>query len=94
MRATLRRPFPVLIRALLLTVALIASLGSSARAQDSTPAAGEPITSIDPATLTYDYLVDGSLPADDPANRKFTTLQAAYAAAPEGTADQPTVIGI
>lgn len=94
MKATLRHPFPVLIRALTLTVALVASLGHSARAQDSTPAAGEPIISIDPATLSYDYLVDGSLAADDPANRKFTTLQAAYAAAPEGTADQPTVIGI
>ena len=94
MKATLRHPFPVLIRALTLTVALVASLGHSARAQDSTPAAGEPIVSIDPATLSYDYLVDGSLAADDPANRKFTTLQAAYAAAPEGTADQPTVIGI
>lgn len=42
----------------------------------------------------YDYLVDGSLPQDDPAHKKYTTLQAAYAAAPAGTPDKPTVIGI
>jgi hypothetical protein len=55
----------------------------------------EPIDrSIDPATLTYDYLVDGNLPHDDPAARKFKTLQAAYAAAPAGTEARPTVIGI
>jgi hypothetical protein len=65
-----------------------------AHAQDTTPASGEPLTDTDPATLTYDYLVDGSLTADDPDNRTFTTLQAAYAAAPEGTAQAPTVIGI
>jgi pectin methylesterase-like acyl-CoA thioesterase len=94
MRPTPRRPFHLPRRALPLALALIASLGSAARAQDSTPAAGEPITSTDPATLTYDILVDGSLTADDPANHKFATLQAAYAAAPEGTAAQPTVIGI
>ena len=94
MTATLRRPFNVLFRALTPALALVASLGSPARAQDSTPAAGEPITAIDPTTLTYDILVDGSLAADDPANNKFATLQAAYAAAPEGTADHPTVIGI
>lgn len=57
--------------------------------------APEPIVAaIDPARLTYDLLVDGDLPADDPAAKKFKTLQAAYAAAPEGTADKPTVIGI
>ena len=42
----------------------------------------------------YDYLVDSSLSQDDPAGRRFRTLQAAYAAAPEGTAAKPTVIGI
>ena len=67
--------------------------GARARAQDSAPN-GEPLTTVDPATLTYDYLVDGALPADDPTNRRFTTVQAAYAAAPDGTADHPTVIGI
>jgi len=90
MKTAFGRSFGVLTLAL----ALVAGLGRSAGAQDSTPAAGEPMTSIDPMTLTYDYLVDGTLTADDPANRKFATLQAAYAAAPEGTADQPTVIGI
>jgi len=74
--------------------ALLPRLAGVARAQDSTPAGGEPITSVDPTTLAYDLLVDGNLPADDPASRRFATLQAAYAAAPEGTADQPTVIGI
>ena len=96
MRTTLGRPFRVLIRALIAALALVSSVGIAlpARAQDSPPSAGEPTTSIDPTTLTYNLLVDGSLAADDPANGKFTTLQAAYAAAPEGTADQPTVIGI
>jgi MYXO-CTERM domain-containing protein len=92
MRSARRRFLGIVTRTSTLAVALAA--GSVARAQDSTPAAGEPITSIDPTTLTYDYLVDGNLAADDPSNRKFATLQAAYAAAPEGTADQPTVIGI
>jgi len=41
-----------------------------------------------------DYLVDASLPQDDPAEKKFKTLQAAYAAAPAGTPEHPTVIGI
>ncbi len=94
MRTTLARSFAVRIRVPILSLALVATLGAAAQAQDSTPAAGEPITSTDPTTLTYDYLVDGNLTADDPANRKFATLQAAYAAAPEGTGDQPTVIGI
>src|SRR5262249_6173297 len=49
---------------------------------------------IDPAHLTYDFLVDGNLPEDDPAARKFKTLPAAYAAAPAGTEARPTVIGI
>jgi len=84
------------LRASTSAVALLACLGSGglARAQDSTPAAGEPLTSVDPATLTYDYLVDGDLPADDPANRQFASLPAALDAAPAGTADKPTVIGI
>ncbi len=41
-----------------------------------------------------DYLVDSGLPQDEPAQQKFKTLQAAYAAAPAGTPDKPTVIGI
>ena len=81
------------LRVFLATLPAAFGMATVARAQDSAPG-GEPIAAIDPTTLTYDYLVDGNLPADDPANRKFTTLQAAYAAAPEGTAAQPTVIGI
>src|SRR5688572_22058295 len=75
--------------------ALALALGAAplAHAQD-TGALGEPLTNVDPATLGYHLLVDGNLAADDPANLQFRTLQAAYAAAPEGTADDPTVIGI
>jgi pectin methylesterase-like acyl-CoA thioesterase len=70
-------------------------LASFASAQDNVRGGSEPIvTSIDPTTLTYDYLVDGNLPQDDPANKKFKTLQAAYEAAPEGSEAKPTVIGI
>lgn len=65
-----------------------------APAQDNA-AAGEPVDrSIDVAQLTYDFLVDGRLAADDPAAKKFKTLQAAYAAAPAGTPEKPTVIGL
>src|SRR5476651_2216971 len=79
----------------LMFLAVLSIRGPLARAQDSAPSSGEPIVaSIDPAKLTYDYLVDGRLAQDDPANKKFKTLQAAYAAAPAGTAEKPTVIGI
>lgn len=74
---------------------LLAALAPGARAQDSTPATGEPVVaSIDVAALTYDFLVDGRLAQDDPAAKKFRTLPAAYAAAPAGTAEKPTVIGL
>jgi hypothetical protein len=74
---------------------MIALGAISATAQDSMNGGAEPIDrSIDPAKLTYDYLVDGNLTQDDPAAKKFKTLQAAYAAAPEGTEAKPTVIGI
>ncbi len=42
----------------------------------------------------YDYLVDSSLPQDDPATKRFRTVEGAYAAAPAGTVGHPTVIGI
>ena len=75
-------------------LALVLSPGPSLHAQDH-GRDGEPvIASIDPARLGYDLLVDATLPADDPAAGKFRTIQAAYAAAPAGTADRPTVIGI
>lgn len=73
---------------------VLSAIGSNAKAQDNA-LGGEPImSSIDPSTLTYDYLVDGTLTKDDPINKKFSTLQAAYAAAPAGTATRQTVIGI
>jgi hypothetical protein len=49
---------------------------------------------FDTTRYAYDYLVDSSLPQDDPAGKKFKTLQAAYAAAPAGIPGHPTVIGI
>jgi hypothetical protein len=74
-------------------VALIASV--SAPAQDNVSGSVEPIVSaIDPSKLTYDILVDGNLVRDDPANLRFKTLQAAYAAARPGTEQKRTVIGI
>ena len=80
--------------ALFAALALVPALGSPARAQDTTPASGEPITTVDPGTLAYDILVDGTLTADDAANRRFRTVRSAYDAALEGTAEKPTVIGI
>ena len=62
------------------------------RAQDAN--GPSPIGFLDTTEHSYDYLVDSALSRDDPANRQFRTLQAAYAAAPPGTADKPTVIGI
>jgi hypothetical protein len=43
---------------------------------------------------SYDYLVDGSLAKDEPARKAFRTVEAAYDAAPAGTPERPTVIGI
>jgi hypothetical protein len=69
--------------------------GSWARGQDKAPDGGEPIDqSVNPAALTYDYLVDGNLAQDDPANKKFKSLPMACMAAQAGTEDRPTVIGI
>ncbi len=79
----------------LIGIFILIGSGTPAHGQDKVAPGSEPIdNSIDPAKLTYDYLVDATLPADDPVNRKFTTLQAAYAAAPAGTEEKPTVIGI
>jgi hypothetical protein len=71
--------------------------GTVAHAQDNMRGApyngytGQP---FDTTHYAYDYLVDSRLPQDDPAQKKFKTLQAAYAAAPAGTPEHPTVIGI
>jgi len=79
----------------LLLLIILSLCGRRAPAQDNVRDGSEPIMrSIDPARLTYDYLVDGDLPQDDSAARKFKTLQAAYEAAPAGTETKPMVIGI
>ena len=62
--------------------------------RDAAPFNGYTGVTFDTRGYSYDYLVDSSLSQDDPAGRKFKTLQAAYAAAPAGTPDKPTVIGI
>jgi hypothetical protein len=81
-----------------LTVFLIGiAAGTAALAQDNMRGAryngytGQP---FDTTHYAYDYLVDSSLQQDDPAQKKFKTLQAAYAAAPAGSPDHSTVIGI
>jgi pectin methylesterase-like acyl-CoA thioesterase len=77
----------------------IAALGArpAARAQDNmrlAPYNGYTGVPFDTTAYSYDYLVDSSLAQDEPEQKKFRTLQAAYAAAPAGTPDKPTVIGI
>jgi hypothetical protein len=62
--------------------------------RDAAPFNGYTGVPFDTTNEHYDYLVDSSLSADDPAAKKFRTVQAAYAAAPAGTPDHPTVIGI
>ena len=47
-----------------------------------------------PTAWRFDILVDANLAQDEPEALRFNTLQAAVAAAPEGTAEHPTVIGI
>jgi hypothetical protein len=80
---------------LVMGITVLLFIGSAIHAQDNVRGTVEPVyRSIDPAKLAYDILVDGNLAQDDPANQKFRTLQAAYAAAPAGTEAKPTVIGI
>ena len=62
--------------------------------RDGAPFNGYTGVKFDTTGYAYDYLVDSSLSQDDPANKKFKTLQAAYAAAPAGTPGKPTVIGV
>ena len=62
--------------------------------RDGAPFNGYTGVKFDTTNYAYDYLVDSSLPQDDPAAKKFKTVEAAYAAAPAGTPDHPTVIGI
>lgn len=86
------RKHPVRLKA---AFALLLFLGGTASGQDSVRGGAEPVDrSIDPSKLAYDILVDGTLGRDDPGNRKFRTLQDAYAATPAGTENRPTVLGI
>src|ERR1700734_2741024 len=62
--------------------------------RDAAPFNGYTGVAFDTTHYAYDYLVDSSLAQDDPANKKFKTLQAAYAAAPAGTPQKATVSGI
>jgi hypothetical protein len=83
---------------LALALAGAALCGAAAQAQDNL-IGGEKINgytgvAFDTTAYSYDYLVDGSLAQDDPAGKRFKTLQAAYAAAPAGKPGKPTVIGI
>lgn len=80
---------------LFLALAALPAISVPALAQDNVRGSAEPIIqSIDPSKLAYDILVDGNLDRDDPANLKFKTVQAAYAAARPGTEEKRTVIGI
>ena len=72
-------------RGIFLAVFLLGfAAGTTARAQDNMRGApyngytGQP---FDTTHNAYDYLVDSSLQQDDPAQKKFKTVQAAYAAA-------------
>jgi Pectinesterase len=62
--------------------------------RDSAPFNGYTGVTFDTTGHSYDYLVDSSLTQDDPAAKKFKTLQAAYAAVPAGTPEKQTIIGI
>lgn len=90
---TIRRTvFSVIAAASLLVGIPPASAQDNLR--DGAPFNGYTNVPFDTTNYHYDYLVDSSLPADDPADKKFKTLQAAYAAAPAGTRDRPTIIGV
>ncbi len=79
----------------LLVVTVFSPLASAQdNLRDAAPFNGYTGVVFDTTGHPYDYLVDSSLAQDDPADRKFKTLQAAYAAAPAGTPEKPTVIGI
>src|SRR6201996_1732683 len=73
-------------------VIVLTAFGAVAHAQDSN--GPSPLSALDTSSMPYDILVDGSLAQDNPAQNQYKTLQAAYAAAPAGTATRQTVIGI
>ena len=80
-----------------LMLAMIVAAGQPVLAQDTLvglgPVRGYTDVVFDTRAERYDILVDASRP-EDPAAHRYQTLQAAYAAAPEGTRERPTVIGL
>src|SRR5580700_7354194 len=91
----LRRCISKVAGILFLTATTLAPLAHSQdNLRDGAPFNGYTGVKFDTTNYAYDYLVDSSLSQDDPAGKKFKTLQAAYAAAPAGTPAKPTVIGV
>ncbi|QTC89758.1 pectinesterase family protein [Brevundimonas goettingensis] len=80
-----------------LMLAMIVAAGQPVLAQDTLvglgPVRGYTDVVFDTTAERYDILVDASRP-EDPAAHRYRTIQAAYAAAPEGTRERPTVIGL
>src|SRR5580700_6272928 len=91
----LRRSFVEVAGILLIAATTFAPLAyGQDNLRDGAPFNGYTGVKFDTTNYAYDYLVDSGLSQDDPANKKFKTLQAAYAAAPAGTPAKPTVIGV
>jgi hypothetical protein len=80
-----------------LMLAMIVAAGQPVMAQDTLvglgPVRGYTDVVFDTTAERYDILVDASRP-EDPAAHRYRTVQAAYAAAPVGTRERPTVIGL
>jgi hypothetical protein len=81
-----------ILQSIALSAILLAVVAQPSRAQDSNGTS--PLTSLDTSAHSYDILVDSSLAQDNPGANQYRTLQAAYAAAPAGTATRQTVIGL
>src|ERR1017187_8904003 len=82
-----------LLLSVALSMILFAVAVQPARAQDSPPSS--PLFStLDTTGAAYNILVDGTLTQNNPSANQYTNSQDAYAAAPAGTAANPTVIGI
>jgi hypothetical protein len=86
--------FAVAMVVLMIATAFAPRTQAQDNLRDGAPFNGYTGVTFDTTNYPYDYLVDSSLPQDDPANHKYKTVQAAYAAAPAGTPGHPTVIGI
>jgi Pectinesterase len=84
----------IAVAALMIMTALTPRMQAQDNLRDSAPFNGYTGVVFDTTAYPYDYLVDSSLAQDDPANKKFKTIAAAYAAAPAGTPEKQTVIGI